>query len=61
MIKRNKDQRDIQLKYKQNRQLEQVKNEIEEYRNMRLKDKWQRESQRFKNESEEINMWLQDM
>ena len=40
----------MQLKYQQNQQLEQVKNEIEEYRNMLLKDKWQQESQQLKNE-----------
>lgn len=43
----------MQLKYQQNQQLEQVKNEIEEYRNMLLKDKWQQESQQLKNEIDE--------
>ena len=34
MANKNIDRRDMQLKYQQNQQLEQVKNEIEEYRNM---------------------------
>ena len=35
----------MQLEYLRQRQLQRVKNKIEEQRNMRLEDKWQRELQ----------------